>query len=802
MQTVVRLNNIELSHKDGLVYIDNLSETLDSGVIVCEGIDKLDITPLDSLYITFPNVNFQRKMVVASFEEEIASYNPRKYNYTIQYTSPTLLTERITLPNLSIKKVYKTTNDEEWLIQEGDYYVRSVAYYLYQYMNEYFNLGEWFLYADIKLKAMETPCPEMSFDRPTLKEVLNALLQTIDYVFYLDAIKDGTIETYYVQGLNPNIDGNAIDTSKLDRDVVRQDVKFYASNLDVELTNSISNKLTKSIQYITPRTDDAILTTDNATLFVQEPIYALEKVELHAGAFNLYDATLNKVDLNWVDITKYVVEKSVYDSLLVREDGMSYLDLYKINTIYYTQGDNKIEGLGKQEKLLNLFSSGTALQNLLTGVLPQLSVQMTPANLNEISNTINNDLVKLMFRITYQTQQDVKMQTEKVIKTKHNSSLFDSQNSKFINVESFSKNSLDTINKIGNPERTINAVYNSYNELPQLGDYIDDYILTTRTISIYDDYIVFEGLLTKNYADKYQFNAIDSKKRFYNISDETLVRHELIKKYCVFEYSQDSVVNALSKEILDFNDCLAEYAVLTFDLGNNEDSKKIMREVSTYQEGNSVGITFGFNDNIIAGNSRGEKDTGGYYQEPVKYVNAYGENYGVKIEMYKNMYDKTFADKNDYLTYSDTVASYFPVARSGFDIFSDKLYSVETNYHKDQSEIQRWTIQYTFVSNDNDIIIGSALYEKNAFVEKNNNLDFKIVKYAKKFNIRNNDTLDNNSIIETIELSNNSFESGNNYYKFKNISGNVGLVLNGKLVLGVNNYVANKPIYLNIRDER
>ena len=798
MQTVVRLNEIEIPHKDGVVYIDNLSETLDSGVVVCEGVDKLDITPIDGLYIKFPNANLERKMVVASFEEEIASYNPRKYNYTIQYVSPTLLTERITLPNLSIKKVYKTKNDEEWLIKEGDYYVRSVAYYIYQYMNEYFNLGLWAIDETIESKAKEMVCPEMSFDRPTLKEVLNTLLQTIDYVFYLDAVRSIS-DVYFVSGLNPNIDGNAIDTSKLDRDIVRQDAKFYASNLDVELTNSISNKLTKSIQYITPRTDDAILTTDNAALFVQEPIYALEKVELHCGAFNLYDATNNKVNLNWVDITKYVVEKSVYDSLLIRENGMSYLDLYKINTIYYTQGDNKIEGLGKSEKVLALFDSGTALQNLLFGVLPELGVPMTNSNINEIGNTINSDLVKLMFRITYQTQQDVKMQTEKAIKNKHNSSLFDSQNSKFVNVELFSKNSLDTINKLGNPERTINAFYNNFNEIPQLGDYIDDYILTTRTISIYDDYIVFEGLLTKNYADKYQFNAIDSKKRFYNISDESLVRHELIKKYCVFEYKQDNNVNELSKEILNFNNYISEYATLTFDLGNNETSKQIMREVSTYQEGNSVGITFGFNDNIIAGNSRGEKDTGGYYQEPVKYVNEYGENYGVKIDMYKNMYDKTFADKDAYLTYSNTTASYFPVARSGFDIFSDKLYSVETSYHKDQSEIQRWTIQYTFVSNDDRIIVGTGFYNQNCFANNITIKDFKIVKYNKKFNIRNNQ-LDNNSIVETITNSN--LEIGNNYYKIKGVSGNIGIVLNNELILGVNNYAADTPIYLNIRDKR
>ena len=91
MRTVVKLNGVELEHKDGLIYTDNLNETLDSGIVVCESIDKLDITPLDRLHITFPEMNFDRTMVVSSYEEEVASYNPPKYNYAIQYASPTLL---------------------------------------------------------------------------------------------------------------------------------------------------------------------------------------------------------------------------------------------------------------------------------------------------------------------------------------------------------------------------------------------------------------------------------------------------------------------------------------------------------------------------------------------------------------------------------------------------------------------------------------------------------------------------------------------------------------------------------------
>lgn len=800
MQTVVKLNDKTLEHKDGLIYVDNLNETLDSGIVVCESINRLDIAPLDGIYITFPNALVEKKMVVSSFEEEIASYTPKKYNYTIQYVSPILLFERITLPNLSIKKVYKKNQDEEYLIKEGNYYVRSLLYYVNQYMNEYFTLGDWLVSGAISSKLAKTICPEMSFDRPNLREVLNALFRTIDQIFYIEVVRNNDLDMYMIKGLNPNVNGNTIDTSKLDRDVVRQDVKFYASNLDIELTNSISNKTTKSIQYLTPRTDDAILTTDNAKLIVNEPIYEIEKVELHAGIFEFKDTYNNDVILNWVDISDYVVEKSIYEGLKVEYwTG----ELNKLNALYYTQGDNQIEGLGKSEKLIGLFDSGAALQNILTStIFANYDVPASSTNTEQISKVIRNDLVNIMFRITYRTQQDVKMQTEKVIKTKHYSSLFDSQDSKFVNVELFSKNSLNTINKLGNPERTINAVYTNYNDIPKLGDYIDDYVLTTRTISIYDDYVVFEGILTQNFADKYQFNAIDSKKRFYNISDETLVRHELIKKYCVFEktplkYEGDD--NYLANLILAFQSSKVNYATLKFDYGNNKYSDLLLSEVNTYQEANSVGLTFGFNNNIVVGNARGEKETGGYYQEPIKYVNEYGENYGVEINLYEDMDEKDFTSKTSYLEYVENKSANFPRIETAGNILNNGFYTITSNMHKDQSEIQRWTLQYTFVSNDKDIIIGSGFYENNSFLGGLDITQFKVFTYDKKFNIRNNDILEKNSIIEEYNLT--GFNVRGDSYIFE-LSGNVGIKYNDKLIIGINNYVANTPIYLNIKNNR
>ena len=52
------------------------------------------------------------------------------------------------------------------------------------------------------------------------------------------------------------------------------------------------------------------------------------------------------------------------------------------------------------------------------------------------------------------------------------------------------------------------------------------------------------------------------------------------------------------------------------------------------------------------------------------------------------------------------------------------------------------------------------------------------------------------------DITNDSFEYGENYYVFKNLSGNVGLVYDNQLMLGINDYIAGTPIYLNIRNNR
>ena len=93
MLVVVKINSKNIEHKDGLIYVDNLNETLDSALIVIENTSKIAMQPLDNIDVTFPDSRVKR-FNISSYDEQIASYEPLKYNYQIQVTSPVILFER------------------------------------------------------------------------------------------------------------------------------------------------------------------------------------------------------------------------------------------------------------------------------------------------------------------------------------------------------------------------------------------------------------------------------------------------------------------------------------------------------------------------------------------------------------------------------------------------------------------------------------------------------------------------------------------------------------------------------------
>lgn len=823
MQTVVKLNNATINHKDGLVYVDNLNETLDSGVVICEGIDKLNINPMDELEIKLHN-GVRHKFLVSEYVEEVASYNPPKYNYQIQYVSPVLKFERITLPNIAITKVYKSTENENYLIREGDYYVRSVGYYIRQYINEYYEDDDILIFNSDMVKADATICPEMTFNRPTLREVIQALFEVIDEIFTLSY--QISQRKYAVYGISPNQKNKPIDVTKLNTDTTRNSVNTYASNLDIELKNAISTKTTSSTQILTVRSEEGILTTDNAKIILNNPIYAIKSIQVNITAIpTSEDANWTESSrpstLSWIDITRHVVEQSVYEGLESKSaqwgEDIDKPELTKYNTLYFKQGSNTIEGLAKTHKYLGILSSDPVIKDVLWYALgSDMSFSMGVA----LSDFVANHFFDMMFRITYETMQDVRILTERSNHLPHKSTLFDNQESSYVNVENFTRNSVSKLNRLSNKERIITAIYTNASDVPELGDYIDNYILTNREISIYDNYIAFNGILTKDYSNIYQFNAIDSKKRFYQIATEdSLIRNEVLNYYVSYSYANDSLedFDDLITKFLKQTYLMPKYALIKYayknDNGNNYiKTFYIATEVTPYTANDKTIFSFGFNDNIVAGSYVGDSKTGGYYQQPLKYTDDYGENIYVWIYFYSNSILQTFDNGNDYKEFWEDYGKKYPKISSD-DLgvfFSLPTFAIKSEHHKDQREIQKWTLQIQTYSEEDNIIIGQYMIDNNVFLKTNYTADFEDFKvYRANYTFDKNNVAEidyNNAELVTEEIDGVDTEIHpevtDNYFKI-NANGNLAVVTaNGKIVLAINGHRRTQRIYCNIRKTR
>lgn len=811
MQTAVKLNDVTINHKDGLVYVDNLNETLDSGVVICEGVDKLNINPMDELEIKLHD-NLRYKFLVSEYIEEVASYNPPKYNYQIQYVSPVLKFERITLPNIAITKVYKPNENEDYLIREGDYYVRSVGYYIRQYINEYYEDDDILIFNSDMTKADSTICPEMSFNRPTLREVIQALFEVIDEIFTLSY--ERSQKKFAVYGISPNQKNRAIDVTKLNTDTIRNSVNTYASNLDIELKNAISTKTTSSTQILTVRSEEGILTTENAKIILDNPIYSIKSVQVNITAIPEGENG-RPSSLSWIDITDRVVEQSVYEGLESKEGSRTTYTKY--NTLYFKQGSNTIEGLSETHKYLGVLTSSPAIYDVL---LHSLDESDSLSMVQPLSDFVRQHFFDMMFRITYETMQDVRILTERSNQLPHKSILFDNQESSYVNVENFTKNSVSKLNRLSNNERTITAIYTNASDVPVLGDYIDNYILTNREISIYDNYIAFNGILTKDYNNIYQFNAIDSKKRFYQIAtDDSLIRNEVLNYYVSYSYNNDSLENFddLITKFLKQSYLMPKYALIKYAFKSDNGSNYIKTyyiatEVTPYTANNKTIFSFGFNNNIIAGSYVGDSKTGGYYQQPLKYTDDYGENIYVWIYFYANSHSRTFDNGGDYKSFWEDYGKKYPkIASDDLNVFfSLPTFSIKSQHHKDQREIQKWTLQIESYSEEPNIIIGQYMIDNNVFLKTGYTADFedfKVYRVNYIFDKNNVDEIDyDNAELVTEEVDGEEVEVHpkvtDNYFKI-NARGNIAVVTaSGKIVLAINNHSRTQRIYCNVRKSR
>ena len=135
--------------------------------------------------------------------------------------------------------------------------------------------------------------------------------------------------------------------------------------------------------------------------------------------------------------------------------------------------------------------------------------------------------------------------------------------------------------------------------------------------------------------------------------------------------------------------------------------------------------------------------------------------------------------------------------------------------HKDQREIQKWTLQFDIISDDEDILIADKMYQDNVFMKNSYSGTFdkyRVYKFTdtiKKSEVSSIDLTKGELqtyVDDEGQTKNITPEITDNYFTI-NASGNLVVgylgykdVTNAYIVL--NNYVAGTRVYCNIRKKR
>lgn len=713
--TKLYINNTEYPLDDGIIVNDKKTEELNSAIVTVGFVDKLDITPLDNVKIEGDTIG-NKYYVVNTWTNTTTSFKPMKYTYNISLVSEAVKLQKIICPNLAITQPIgatpKTIKDK---IEEFYEVFIKPQYPELTISNELLYLTE------------NIVAPEYLFSRPTMYEILNSLLIKVGCCAEIinNEITYKRLDDY----------GEEIDTTKLHYENDTQKLDEYANRLDIEVENAISNDTNYSTPSgITMRAENgAVLNDDNMTIILDKPIYDIkdQSIFVYLPRQNVNDPhgvrTVKKYD-----ITPYIVEKSVYDTYLVSNSAGVVKDKgYKRNALYYVAGDNKIQGLTYTEKTWLQVDAHTALYNILMQLVTEKDelIGIAESQMRE----------SLMFAVEYKTSDRFRLAVEK--ETKNNATLVDNQGESQIDAETFGKVEQDKINRFGNRELIITATYRKGEKIPELGDYINEYVLAQRELVYYDDFTLFKGYLYKHFVRKNMFYGLNSKKRFTQISDEYVVRNESINYDLKFTSEPTEDYNYLSRFVLqpilnygytgEIYPEFAKYILFKFKDKNGNDIVEdgyILRTASAYACGKSNVLSVQMEDNYSAGLQISGSATGGDLQKYVKYVDNYGEfkEYEVTIRTNK---EKDFMDRGTG-TYSD-VETYKPIADKFPYISEMDTGTLGTNYitretqtiYKDNREAFSLSVNFNF-KDTQEVIVGDIALFTGFVMDKAEDLRF------------------------------------------------------------------------------
>lgn len=579
LQFVNKNNGAEYNIDEGSVITICKDETLDKATIVISNLtEELDIEPYDRVVLIDEKHRFENRIMdVDTFTKTVSGLNPRIYRYEITLFSPTKELEGILLPALKITKMPGIT--------------RSVWDYMQQYITEYsplIRIGSQENFYFTRKYSLDTDsdtdfssvfaneCPEMMWNEPNLRDVLNDLAMINDHIVVLKGDKISFMDLTEVQEPTASAAGgiNYVQESRSSEDYVSA-LKIKMVNVTNSIEEGVNNYVTKTEWYHID-SESAVLTDQGMFIRTQMPIYKIKslKVMFHVAAMfqvvgapnqtkgfpvwvsaDLMDCTLGNSSLQTIEHQKMVVESKEYQLMEYNYQAwniISPLDYAKYRNfmLYYTRGSNEIRGFDTAIKE-GFYTNSQIIQllvALLRGVKPSVTyTEQGATNFYELSPILHDydggNIGELFFSIEYETLMDCTLEASKGTVPSHTRVVQDNQSQSYINSRLQGALEYMKANRLGNLQKHINATYRagqSEANMLKIGDIVDESVIYRCEYQIYDKHVEVNAMATKDYVLRNYYTGVRAKLRSWKIAEgsDALRRVNLVKQFFEFGFRE------------------------------------------------------------------------------------------------------------------------------------------------------------------------------------------------------------------------------------------------------------------------
>lgn len=547
--------------------------------------------------------------------------------------------------------------------------------------------------------------PEFSMTKSTLREQLQ---QVGGFIHAEPRLVDGKIYFDKYGGTEMS----RISQKQYIGDTQTQSIDEFCTELDSTADNLVNRLNYAQGVVIEPYADGArSVRTEQTNIRIDEtngivetalPISDVEKLECAVPTNEAGDTYSD-----WRDITSFIYEDSDYNNLSSYDVNVNGSKAY---ALYWERNARNIKGLFfKNENAINAVFSNYAIYNIMLAC----GVKMNTGT-NKASN-----YPRIKFRISYIPTYTARVRTNKslVIDGKPRTLAYN-QGANSVETQYYGENLKGVVARLGNVERTLTYKLTWLTDIPKAGQLFDEHnYISAVSVEMYATYFKVTIGLSRDFNRLSEYIGISSEYRQYQVSETAVYNREsVLEEFAVIttdaNKTSDSTrmyrgISYLAETFVptdkSINKLLTYALVKTTDKSKNATLAQVLLPLIASSFGNTISFRFAFKDNYSAGQKSVKTIKDGntvYYAEYVPYTDYYGKFYYLNFKL---------STTGTFDAFDIPEANYNAVVPA-------PIGGTNIRYRKDNAEIPAVNYQLSFVTDDDTIIIGSALARSSVLI--------------------------------------------------------------------------------------